>query len=208
MSSKTSVANEALRAIGERRVNSIDADVKAARAVRDVMDIARRESLKVKNKAWKFALRRVKLAQSSITPEFEYSYYYPLPADYLHIHQIAGDALMQYRFNDGHNFYQIESHPTLGKVVVSSSSDIYLRYIADVDDINLMDPLFLNVWSLTIASKICMELTSSFGLLDRVKEDHRKMLNRAATMGSLEDSPPKNPVGFPNSWEAAYQQGF
>lgn len=209
MSSETDVCNTALALLGKRRIQSINDESDRAEHCRKHLHSTRRELLEAKSRAWKFSLRRRKLARSTVTPAFEFLYYYTLPADFLRVFACSDDPLLRQRFTTDGAMFKIESDEQAGRVVASSREDLYLRYVADITDVTLMPEMFRTAWAALLASRIVLPLTSSTELVGFMEAKADKAARRAAQAGSMEDYPDAFPDYYPNSWlaeaEAALQ---
>ncbi len=84
------------------------------------------------------------------SPAFDYSYLYVLPSDCLRILSINGDYCI-----DG---YRIE-----GGFILSDDSTLEIRYVYDVSDYTLMDPLFYQCLAGYLAYNLCDHITASDG---------------------------------------------
>ncbi len=84
------------------------------------------------------------------SPAFDYSYLYVLPTDCLRILSINGDYCI-----DG---YRIE-----GGFILSDDSTLEIRYVYDVSDYTLMDPLFYQCLAGYLAYNLCDHITASDG---------------------------------------------
>lgn len=81
MASIVGVCNAALQLIkNSKQITSLEQGTKEANACEIIFDEMRDATLEVHN--WNFATKRVKLAQLTDTPEFEWDYAYQLPSDF------------------------------------------------------------------------------------------------------------------------------
>ena len=88
--SQVAICNIAIATLGHELVSSMDEDVKAARLCNTFWDIQRDAALERFN--WSFARKRATIAQLSTEPDFDWDYYYQLPADCLFPRKInSGD---------------------------------------------------------------------------------------------------------------------
>jgi hypothetical protein len=79
MPSDISVVNDALIKLGEKRIESFDDNVKAARIAKDTFADIRDKVTEAH--PWNFALRRAALAANATAPTWEYTTAYNLPAE-------------------------------------------------------------------------------------------------------------------------------
>ncbi len=99
MSSKIDIANSAILKVGGKRINSFDDNKAEAVVVNEFYERSVRWLFA--QYYWGFAMGTSQLAQIPRTPDFEYSYAYALPSDYIRLqrtfpnsnYKIVGDEL-------------------------------------------------------------------------------------------------------------------
>lgn len=149
MASNVEIANRALQNLGAKRITSLTDDSVQARAVNACFDTLRQSELR--KHPWNFAIQRIQLAKSSISPTFVKDNSFPLPSDCLRV--LPNDPDYELNSKD----WQIE-----GRVIVTNDSPpLNVRYIKDVTDPNQMDVLFREALSARIALELAEELTQS-----------------------------------------------
>ena len=101
---------------------------------------------------WRFARDRVELSQDTETPDFQYSYQYSLPADFLrHILIYDGSDLPE---GKTYVSYEIE-----GKKLLIDESEVFMKYIKWVESPAEWDPLFIEVLVLQLANKLVIPIS-------------------------------------------------
>jgi hypothetical protein len=90
MPSKVDIANRALRLIGGERITSFTQGTPNANKVTDLYDELVDDLLRY---PWNFATKRVKLAQSSTAPTFEFDHAYTLPSDWIYTVSVHGNDI-------------------------------------------------------------------------------------------------------------------
>lgn len=196
MPSTTDVINVALRRIGATRITSLTDGSTNANAANDIYTELRDDLLRAN--PWNFATKRVKLAQSSTVPVFEFDYGLPLPSDWLRTvsvhHNDAGRGTLLYRMEqvNGQN------------AIVTSSNEVWLRYIARVTDPNLMTADFRNALAFVIGRDLAVDLASSNTLEDQMARKADRAIARARSTDAMGSFPERRPRG---SWASSRRRG-
>lgn len=192
MSTDTDLINTALRRIGATPITSLTDGTASANVADDIYTEVRDDLLR--SHPWNFATKRVKLAQSSTTPVFEFDYGYPLPADWLRTMSVhdndAGHGTILYRME------LINGQ----KSIVTSSDEIWLRYVSVVTDTNLMSADFRTALSFVIARDLSIPIASSNKLEERMSIKADRAIARARSSDSMGGFPELRPRG---SWASS-----
>lgn len=132
---------------------------------------------------WSFAITRVKLAQLSDAPVFEYDFAYQLPSDWLKTLKVnnnpAGAGIVEYRIE--------------GREILSNASDIYLRYISRVTDPNTMTADFREALAWRMAVDLAQSVTQSTTVQEAMKKGLADKITSADAQDAIEDFPPERP---------------
>lgn len=182
---KTDICNMAIqRGLGQNtRLTNVDTDdTTVSRACAFAYDKARLELLE--NYNWSFAIKRVELAQLVTTPEFEWSYEYGLPNDYLRI-------ITTYRNPD----WVVEG----AKFLTNQDSDVFVRYMADIEDTSIFPRMFSNAMAYLIALDIEPTITNDQAVNARVAGFLTVAIQDAKRKGGIERRRGKDNVPDP-SW--------
>jgi hypothetical protein len=143
--SPTNIVNQALERFGARPITDLITDTSVnAQKARRVYDQTRTALLR--SHFWRFARARATLSTST-TPDFEWDYQFDLPSDFLRMISVYDDGAAENQLSD-------DSYALEGKKILSQSATLYIRYIKNVGDVNLMDPLFIEVFILMLAKKL------------------------------------------------------
>lgn len=173
MSSVVEICNRALQKLGAKRITSITEDSNNARACNVAYGPVRLALLRAH--PWSCAVAREQLAASSTEPLFGKAYSYPLPSDYLRL--LPPDA--EYNLNS--NDWQIEG----GEIYTNDSAPLDVRYIFDLEDPNIMDPLFREALSTKLALELCEEITQSNSKKESLKDDFRESIKDAKRVNAI-----------------------
>lgn len=189
MPSETDIVNGALRLVGGSRITSLTDGSKNANVANDLFDELRDDLLR--SHPWNFATKRKKLAQSGTSPVFEFDHAYPLPSDWLRTISVhnndAGTGTVLYRVE------QVAGQAA----IVTSSDDIWLRYVARVSDPNLMSTDFRRALQLALARDLAVPIAASNTLQDSLGKQAERVLARARSNDGLGAFPERRPRG---SW--------
>jgi len=189
MASVTDVVNVALRLIGQTPISSLTDGSSTANVMDDLYTEARDQLLRIH--PWNFATKRVKLAQSSNTPVFEFDYAYPLPSDWIRTISVhdndAGYGGLYYRTE-----FLVNQN-----VIVCNSDQVYLRYVYQVSDPNYMTPDFRECLELLLARNAAIPISSSNVMFEALDKKFTKVLGRARSSDAMGGYPEMRPRG---SW--------
>lgn len=129
---------------------------------------------------WKFAAKRLILAQSSTDPVFGYTAAFPLPNDFIRLLTIENDDGVQIL----PQHYQIESQGGQKVILMSTdASSVRVRYVYDIEDVTKFDSLFTSYLAHTIAINTAFKITGSNTGVERVKalKDERGAIARSVS---------------------------
>ncbi len=192
MPGETDVINVALRLVGASPIISRDDGTTPANTVDDLYDEVRDDLLR--SHPWNFATKRVQLAESATAPTFEFDHAYALPNNWLRTISVhdndAGHSTILFR----------EEQVANQRVIVTSSDEVWLRYVAEVDDPNLMTADFRRALATALARDLAIPLASSNTLRDQLSTEASRTLARARSSDALGAFPELRPRG---SWAAS-----
>ncbi len=161
------ICNLALAKLGEAPLAAIQSNGSpASRLCYMHYHPARREVL-VTNR-WSFALACADIT-SAETPSPESSdlprrVSHPLPADCLRVLEVSAPNWI-----------------LRGRSVYCPQATIHLRYISDVEDPTLFDPLFTDAFCTLLACKLCIPLTASTTARQMLMEEYNRIVLPKAT---------------------------
>jgi hypothetical protein len=169
------IANGALQRLGvgsTGRVEAIDEDSVNGRAISTAFNATRRALLRSYD--WAFATARAALPVDAEQTEWGSHNRFGLPDDFLRL--ILNDETKQYVD------WRIEGR----FIVTDDSSPLNIMYIADIDDPNIMDSMFIEAWELKMAAKICKAVTGSTEQKKDLLAEFDDMIEEAKRIGSIE----------------------
>ena len=186
MPSETDVANVALRLVGGTRITSLTQATPNANAVNDIYSEIRDNMLEF---PWNFATQRVELAQSATTPAFGYDYAYTLPSDWLYTISVhdndGGYGTIDYR----------EEQVGSQKVIATDHSNVFLTFVKQETDPNLMPTSFRVALASALARNLAITLANSNVLEDQLAARAEKDLARAKSIDAMGSFPEPRPRG-------------
>lgn len=191
LSSKVQICNRALSKLGAGRITSLSDGTKSAKECNAIYDDVAEEVMSMGR--WPSVVNRATLAQSTTTPDFEYSYQYALPTNprclrILEINELrAGDV--KYSVEGG---FLLTDEPTvsikyLGRIVDPEQYDIYLRKAIIFQLV--ADLAYVFTGQATVAEKMT-------GLAEAKIAD---LLNMACVQGSSREIPSDQLIDVRNS---------
>ena len=154
MASEVDICNQALVAVGEPRITSLDDAAPAARWCKEVYADSRDALLE--ETEWSFAIERAALAPLAEAPDWGYSHQFLLPADCLKILEAREDRQV--------NTYNDLDWRREGRKVVCDASTIYIRYTRRVEDPSEFSPSFVKTLSSKVAWDISIAVAENRGL--------------------------------------------
>ncbi len=189
MPGESDVINVGLRRIGaDPIVNRTDGSV-SANAVDDIYDQLR-DSL-LRKHPWNFATKREKLNQSTTVPVFEFDHAYPLPAAWLRTISVHNN-------DAGHGTFLYRMELINGqRAIVTSSDDVWLRYIAVITDPNLWAADFTDAFEFALARDLAVPLASSNTMRDEMNKEFKLAIAAARSTDAMGSFPERRPRG---SW--------
>ena len=169
--SQLSICNGALQKIGSARVMNLAEESKEAKACLTEYDNVRKFVLRMY--PWGFATKRAILAPDPVAPGFEFEYRFQLPADYLRVVEL---------------YDYTGKHRVEGNYLLVDQDVIYLRYIADIEDVSKADPLFVTAFEWYLGYSIARYLTESETVREEAMAGFRGILPIAKFIQSTENS--------------------
>jgi hypothetical protein len=133
---------------------------------------------------WNFARSLANLSAESTAPVFGWDYQYALPSDFLRLVEFNG--LDAWQTEDD---FQIANGPSGGLVLLCDENEASIVYISRVTDANLFDALFVEAFTLRLASRICTKLTKDDAIKDRLAREAKEALARARQTDANESRP-------------------
>jgi len=185
MASVVNICNSALRKVGASVITGLSQGTKNANFCNDRYAELRDALLEMH--PWNFAVKRVKLAQTTTVPVIKFDHTYALPADFIRVINVHDS-------NEGEG---IVDHKVEGNKIVCSADEVWMIYISLITDPNEMSPLFRETLASMIAIEAATAITESRALREQMVGEFDRLLRRARSADSQGDLPDRMPVG---SW--------
>lgn len=178
--SEVAVCNLALQKLGEERIASLTDDgSKASGLCHDNLPFARRKALR--RFPWSFATKRVQLARAT-DPFIEWSTAHAIPADCVRV--------LTPLKTDGH---KVEYFAKEGDTLLCDHETIYLKYVADVEDLTKWDDLAIEVLAIELAVRLAVPLTGDMQKrMALINELEQLAITEARFIDAVEDGSSEN----------------
>jgi hypothetical protein len=180
--SEVDICNMALAKVGHSRINDLTDQNTAARQCNEAYPIIRDQLLE--DHPWNFAEKRYTCPLLDVTPPFEYSYYYGLPADV---------ARVLYLYNTADAF-RVEE----GARLATNTAPCNILYTALVTDTNQFSPLFIEALYYKLAAHLAPVLSDNKALADSLEGKADRAIAKAKTRDAQVGSAIK--TKFKNDW--------
>lgn len=179
--SKVQIANRALQKLGTKRIESFTQDAPNARSVSAAYDMVRRAELR--RHTWGFSIRRASIAADSSQTEWGDWNRYSLPNDYIRlIRDDESGTQVDWKIEAG------DTDAGEGRYIVTADeSPLDVRYIADIEDPNMYDDLFIEAFAAKLALELCEEIKQSSSKKQSLRDDYADAIAEAKKWGSIED---------------------
>lgn len=177
MATAVSIVNNALVKLGVSTISALTDDSPQARIATRTFDQLRDDLLR--EHTWNWATKRVSLSASATSPEWEYTYAYVLPSDYIRLVSVNNPS--KYPF-------QIEVTSDGPVIVTDLSSPLEIKYIAKITNVSYWDSKFCEVMSARFAMEWAEPLTGVSTLKEQMEAEYIKKLRDAKAVDGQEDS--------------------
>lgn len=186
MASQVEIVNRALLKLGGSPVTSLTDNSPSARVMSGLWDSVRKSELC--KRFWNFALARSSLPALADAPAWGYGYAYQLPVDFLKIMQV-NDYFQVYGTSEYRNMddspYAIEGQ----NILTDYSAPLKIRYVADITDPGLFDPLFDEVMASKLAYEGCYAIMQSRDGQRMADQDYKQALSAASISNAIAKPP-------------------
>ncbi len=192
MPTKLSLFNAALIEIGKGRVSDTGEATESARELAYVYDQVVAECIAAGS--WNFATETIRAdADTGVTPEFGYAKVFAKPADWVRTVAFSPDEFFTYphlNYYDDVNYWSADNSP------------IYVRYVSNDTGMGLelsrWTANFTRFVELELAERVCLKLTQSASMEEKVGKKRDKARKRALNFDAANEVSPKFPP--PSGW--------
>lgn len=130
---------------------------------------------------WRFAGAVSSLTVSVVDALGQWSYGWALPDDFLRMKYWWDD-------NDTRKEISLYSYEIVGLKMYTNESPAKIKYIKDEEDVTKFDPLFIEVFVLTLAMKIVMPITQSLKIKRDLQEELKPLMVQVRTIDKQEQN--------------------
>ena len=123
------------------------------------------------------------LTDAQVTPPFEYTYYFDLPADYLN---------RRYVFEDNTAGKTSYTYQVEGNKLYTDDATVDLVYSKQVTTVSSFDPLYIEVLYLTLAKKFATAIAKDASLEKGIREELKPLMSKVRALDKQE----QNTKGF------------
>lgn len=169
--SVTDICCLALLRVGQPAISDINESSPTAITCRKFYEETRDELLR--QHPWNFAIGRKELAASTTSPDFEFTYQFPLPADCLRVLSL---------------YYSDYEWVIEGKNLLTNVDSPQIKYIKRITDSGIFPPDFTEALSIKLAQKLASYVTQNLKLSQLLYEEFEMVLARAKAADAQEGS--------------------
>lgn len=180
--SETAIINTAMIHIGEDTISNRSSDNSTrARKADQRYDPVRRALLR--RYRWNFAIKRTTLASSG-TPDFGFTYKFPLPDDNI---QFLGI----YDANEPAQNYTSSTIPykNEGNNILCDEASLPIFYVSDVTNTALFDPTFDEAFGLDLAKDLAYALSTGLKRVEQITRDFKEAIKEARLSNAISTQP-------------------
>ncbi|MCG8548238.1 MAG: hypothetical protein MJE12_28905 [Alphaproteobacteria bacterium] len=171
MVSTVDICNRGLQKLGERKITSLDDDVKAARECKRAFELVR--DAVFRDHPWNSLLARASLAALSEAPAWGFGHQYQLPADCLRVLSV-----------DGRSEWRVEGR----RILTDAGAPLNILYVRQETDPMLYDLLLVEALASRLAAELAEPLTQSNTKKEFAERQYLDVLSRARRADAQESS--------------------
>ena len=205
MAGDVDIVNAAFLKLGSRPILSFSDDTPEGRLASRRFETVRDDFLRAH--PWNFAMKRTSLASSATAPVWGFTYAYPVPKDYLRLHEVydtgtnrwqgVRDVAHQVDFTP----WRIESTSDGTVIATDIVPELRIRYVAQVTDANLMTPSFREALSVVLAAEWAEAVTGSDSKVRLMEQLSERKTREARAVDGQEQT--TEDAFAPTVWDSA-----
>ena len=170
--SNVAIANRALQKQGASRISSLTQDAPNARTMNAAFEIVRNAELR--RYIWSFAIGRASIAEDSAGPTWGDWNRYSIPNDFLRL------------IRDDETGFDVDWKVEGRYILSRDAAPLDIKYVQRVEDPNLFDAMFVEVFASRLAMETVKEITDSTTDFVTLEERYIKEVAEAKKIGSIE----------------------
>ena len=163
MADKLEIANMAIMMLGEEPLSSMEDGTKVADMADAFFDVCLETALSEHD--WTFARKRTTLSSDTTVPAFGYSARFLLPSDYNHMVREMTDEEYEFREENGY--------------ILADQETIQLIYIANITNLNVLRPKFVDALASLLASYIAYGIKADSNTAERFRSLYEMKIQKA-----------------------------
>jgi hypothetical protein len=200
MAGVVDIVNQALSALGEARITSLDDPGQAAGLARSLYESVR--DTEISRYSWNFARDRIQLPLLKEAPIFGWSYQYQLPPDCLRVLEAGPWPLA---LTDDYIMAENRAWIIEGRnLLTNNGPPLNLVYLRRVEDPAFYPPAFVEVLAAKLAVRMCERLAGSNSKRELAAREYDLALKQAKRVDAIQ-LPPQRPAD--SEWMTARQRG-
>jgi len=184
-----------LAKIGSKRITDLDTD-SSPEAIECRTHFEQTRDSLLRSHWWGFASARAVLSADTETPEFEWSYQYALPSDFMRLKSIYENGVTNINYRN----YAIE-----GNLLLTDESSMSIRYIKKITDPTKFDELFVEGLVLKLALKLLSLSGADPGLMQVIATELSLTMEQIRVVDAQETN--TNGVIESSTWNDAKYTG-
>lgn len=185
MATELDLVNAALQRVGARPVAAIDDTTPGGRIAGDVLAFERDDLLR--SHVWNFSVARADLTPLAQAPTFEFTNAFGLPNDWVRtvtVHDKTDPTdFIQYKMET------VNVTGTWTRAVCADSSDIFIKYVRKVTEVDLMSAMFHQALILRLARVFASGFAQSNSLVEMIDAEFNRTIQQAKLVDEIEDYP-------------------
>lgn len=188
MPSNVDIANYALNMLGASNISAFDENSKAARVVNQRYEGVRDAVFRAH--PWNSLTQRASLAQETSTPDFGYTYQYPLPTDPFCLRVLEfSNGTLSYPQDNIHSNTNGPVFVIEGRKLLTDEGVAKIKYIGRITDPNEYDAGLIETLAARLASEIAYAITGSTTMIQVTAATYEAKLKEARFMDATEGAP-------------------
>ena len=200
MAGVVDIVNQALSALGEARITSLDDPGQNAGLARSLYDSVR--DTEITRNSWNFARHRVMLPALSEEPVFGWKHQYLLPPDCLRVMEAGPwpQALADDYIAEENRAWLIEGR----NLLTNNGPPLNLIYLRRVDDPGFYPPIFVEVLAAKLALRMAERIAGSNSKRELAAKEYETAIKQAKRLDAIQ-LPPLRPSD--GDWMRAHLMG-
>lgn len=174
MATEVSICSNALVSIGDKPIASFAENTDRALAASNLWASIRDSVLR--SHPWNFCVKRVTVQPDSDTPDFDFSYQFTLPADWLRTLSV------------GEYGNEVDYRTESGKILCDEA-ELKLRYIYKNTNPALWDVMLVEAMTVKMAASLAIPVMHDVAIKQEKEREFMQLLKQARAVDGMDDPP-------------------